>query len=667
MANTISPQIMNNRITSSPKLKLLFKIKKHKKKKLKKDESLLMKETNVFNLDYSLIKKYRKKRNKSFDLNEQQKKNLLKRIKNKIFKKAKERLTIIDNTSFDDFENISKNTNFLVIIPDTKFIFILDSVLIIVNLYAFIIIPLSVAQNKDILGKTSLFQEEVIHYLIDLIYLLDFIISFFRGYYNYEMKLITSNKEIIINYLKKYFIIDFFQAIPLYTMKRLFNNENALFYLGYTVMESKLIQFLLFIKPLKIFKILDNKQNKALQFFYAHLNENYYLENLVRFIMVVSQIFLFVHLFICLHIYFSLQGYPNWIIHTNIINENFMVKYIASFYFMVTTMTTVGYGDIVCISFIERIYHIILLVLGTLLYTFLVSKIGNYLRDQSHEQIKLNKDLNILENIRVTYPEMPFKLYMKIKSHLLSIFNKRKKTGLSLLINGVPDAIKNDLLFKIYSKVINGFIIFKDVDNSNFILQMLTSFIAIISKKEEIIILEGEIIQNIVFVKDGRLSMEIAIDLNNPYKSIHKYLEINFIEISRQEELKNHNTIKKVNSKIDVLENYNDLKEKIDNLLSDNKKTLINNSIIDGHGISIDLGRLDFSINENEQNSNYHIIKIIDIRKNEHFGDVHLFLEKPCPFTIKAKSRIAELFLLPRHDALILSNSFPNICKRIHN
>jgi Na+-transporting NADH:ubiquinone oxidoreductase subunit NqrC len=97
-----------------------------------------------------------------------------------------------------------------------------------------------------------------------------------------------------------------------------------------------------------------------------------------------------------------------------------------------TTMTTVGYGDIVCVSFIERIYHIILLVIGTLLYTFLVSKIGNYLRDQSHEQTKLDKDLNILENIRITHPKMPFKLYSKIKNHLLTIFKKRKKIGISL-------------------------------------------------------------------------------------------------------------------------------------------------------------------------------------------------------------------------------------------
>ena len=42
---------------------------------------------------------------------------------------------------------------------------------------------------------------------------------------------------------------------------------------------------------------------------------------------------------------------------------------------------------------------------------------------------------------------------------------------------------------------------------------MLTSFIPIVTKKEEIIILEGDIIHNIVFVKDGRLQLELSIDL----------------------------------------------------------------------------------------------------------------------------------------------------------
>ena len=665
MTNCITPKIFRNKLYSSPNIKIYFKRKKRKSKILKNPS--FIKESNIF--EYFSEKKFNIKRNKSYDYTEPQKKKLIKKLKRHLIIKSKGKLTLNDNNIKDDIDNSEKSISFI-LLPNSKFIFVFDLFLIIADIYSSIIIPLTVAKNRNIIIKETFFNK-IIHYSIDFIFFLDFIISLFRGYYDKEMEIVKDNKNIFFNYLENEFILDFFQAIPIYIILRTFMKTSGKVYLDYSEKQSYFIIFLLFIKPFKIFKIMKKKKNKALDDFYSYLSESYYIEKLFKFLIDFLIFFLFVHLFICFHIYLSFQNYPNWIININIMNKTFLTKYITSFYFMITTMTTVGYGDIVSISFIERLYNIILLVIGTTLYTYLISKMGNYLRDQSHEQIKLSNDLNILEKIRISNPQMPFKLYSKIKSHLLNIFKKRKKTGISLLINGVPDAIKNDLLFKIYSKVINGFVIFKNIKNSNFIIQMLTNFIPIISKKEEIIILEGEDIQNIIFIKDGRLSLEIAINLNDVHKSIQKYLENNFNGISRKEELLHHNFMNRVNSIMNMSEkNYDDLKSKIDNILLDNQKiSLINNSRIDNNGISVDLGRIDFSRNEIEQNQNedLHIIKILDIWKNEHFGDVHMFLEKPSPFTIKVKSRIAELLLLRKNDAIIMSKNFPNIWRRIEN
>ena len=197
---------------------------------------------------------------------------------------------------------------------------------------------------------------------------------------------------------------------------------------------------------------------------------------------------------------------------------------------------------------------------------------------------------------------------------------------------------------------------------------MLTSFIPIIVKKEEIIFLEGEIIQNIVFVKDGRLALEMVIDLNEPFKSIERYVENNFIGISREEEFKNYSSNNRQNTKVNLPEyNYNDLKSRINDILNSEKITLINNSRLDNNGISIDLGRMDFNQKEAEQSQlqDLQILKIIDIRKNEHFGDIHLFLEKPSPFTLKVKSRIAELLFLRKSSAMFMSKNFQNIWRKI--
>ena len=661
--NTISPQMIKNNFISSSNLKFFLTLKKEDKDKNKnKRGSLLIEEFQTSQLNNSFSKENETKRSRSFNYSEEVKKKIIKNLNIKVKKQVM--INMNKNNIFDSDTDNEQHFNGFAILPSSNFIFALDLLLTIANFYAFIFFPLNIAYNKDIRIKESIIKE-IIHYLIDLIYICDFIISFFRGYYNYEMNIIRNNKTIVLNYLKEYFLFDLLEGIPIFSIIRIFMEPNNNIYSYNSEKAIKFLSIALFIKPFKIFKIIRKKHNRALEEFYSYLSENYYLEQLTKFLIYFLIFFLFVHLFIFLHIFLAFQSYPNWIIHTNIINDSFFEKYITSLYFMITTMTTVGYGDIVCIFYIERIYHIILLVIGTLLYTFLVSKIGNYLRDESHEQIKLSKDLNILENIRIKYPEMKFKLYTKIKNHLLSIFNKRKKTGISLLINGIPEAIKNDLLFKIYSNVINEFTIFKNVNNSSFILQILTNFIPITSKKEEIIILEGEFIENVVFVKDGRLSMEIAIDLNNPIISIQNYLDNNFIGISRQEELRKHSLSNISNILIKQKNSYNNLKARIDNIFLDNQK-FINHS--NNNRISVDLGRMDFErkeIKKRNNNNNYQIIKIIDIRKNEHFGDVHIVLEQPSPFTLKTKSRIANLLLLPKLVAIDISKNFPNIWKRL--
>ena len=633
-----------------------------------------LEEINKSDSTFSIINIKTLKKSNSLVLSQNSKQKIFKKLRNKIKtslkKKNKAYLkeSIMENNTMEEEEESDHSIRYS-LDPNGYFIIIYDVIILVVNFLNSIFIPLRIAKNEDIRGSNS-FLNKCLLYLIDFIYLVDLFIGFFRGFYNHKMKYIRKNKYIIKNYLNGDFFFDLIEAIPINLIIRL-----RIFQQTYIICESYnyqiiFLKLLIIIKTFKIIKITSENKNEALNKLYDYLGKNYYFELFFSFMKQMIVCIIFSHLFICLHIFFAMQSYPNWIIHINIINEKFLTKYITSFYFLLTTMTTVGYGDIVCISSIERIFHIILLAIGTIIYTFLVSKIGSYLGNQSHEQTKLDKDLNILESIRISNPTMPFKLYYKIKVHLINISKQRKKHGLSFLINGIPETLKNNLLYHIYSKVIKEFSVFKNVKNSSFILQMLSSFIPLISKKEEILILEGEFIDKIIFVKDGRLVIEIVIDLNGPYKSIQKYLEYNFEGISKEnivKEIKNNNEISQIQNMINSKKiNYNVLKAELDNFLLQ-KDTKINNSA--SNNVSDDFGGIDFTKNEKyfNRSNNYEIIKIFDIRKNEHFGDVHMFLKRPSPFTLKTKSRIVELLLLKKNDAVSLSNNYPNIWRDIHN
>ena len=68
---------------------------------------------------------------------------------------------------------------------------------------------------------------------------------------------------------------------------------------------------------------------------------------------------------------------------------------------------------------------------------------------------------------------------------------------------------------------------------------------------------------------------------------------------------------------------------------------------------------------ETKEGNNFKYLKILDIRKNEHFGDVYLFLDQPAPLTLKVKSRKAKIFILKKKDALSINNIHHNIMNRI--
>ena len=99
----------------------------------------------------------------------------------------------------------------------------------------------------------------------------------------------------------------------------------------------------------------------------------------------------------------------------------------------------------------------------------------------------------------------------------------------------------------------------------------------------------------------------------------------------------------------------------LDNKMSFKNKSTNYNNFNGEEENNKEIKRLKKEINENKQQ----YIKIIDICRNEHFGDIYMFLNKRSPLSVKVKSKISELFLLKKTDAIEISSNFPKIWKKI--
>lgn len=316
-------------------------------------------------------------------------------------------------------------------------------------------------------------------------------------------------------------------------------------------------------------------------------------------------------------------------------NQSFISIYICSLYYLIATITTVGYGDIYGKTIKEILFQIILLILGTCTYSYLISSVSNFIKKINEKSLIFENKLKILNEIRVTNPHLQERLYEKLL-RFLRYKKGSEKSKQNDIINSLPYSLKNTLIIEMYKPIINNFIIFKGLENSNCIVQLVTAFKPIYTIKNDILIQEGDFIEELIFVKEGIISLEIGIDFNKPKESIVEYLK-RFNDKQRASLVEKSNT--------GVLDITANTLSSTSTFLQSRKK-VVKNDI--------------------KENKNTHYLKVLDIRKNEHFGETLMFLNERSFLTAKVKSKNAELFFLKKEEVIKIFSNFPNIWNRIN-
>ena len=661
----------NMKLSTLIKKKLdMDKISNHSNKKVKKEKDKGIRSSSIFGKKLSLDELEENQDNSQIPLKSKSTELMPKINKKKIHRvntKSKFRILLRKKLVYDSFdsEEDEELEGTFFIPPDDKYIRIFDLLIIFSTLFNIFYTPYFISKIRFFCIPKINFVT-YIYYFIDILYIIDLILGFFRAQQNFNFQIINNNIQIIKHYIITQFFLDLIQAIPFFSIFSFLSNDNRhgiYEYYNMTGFQLFLILSLNF-KQLKIFKIMDIKKNSVYNEFRQILTKYDLLESLYSFFLYFIFCVFGFYFFISIHIFIGQNSYPNWIIKYNSQNKNLSSLYLISLYYLITTMTTVGYGDIVCASsFREMVFQLILLSAGIAVYSWIVSNIGNYVKNENNASIKFDKDEAILEEIRILYPNMPFKLYKKIYHHLGLRRIRQKQCDSNLLINSLPHSLKHQLLMAIYGQIIKNFKIFRGAHNTDFVIRLLTNFIPLFSKKNAFLIHEGQLIDNIIFVKEGRLALEASIDMREPDKSVKQYLNKNFCDIdedvvivSDYESSINASGISETNYK----NIYDKAKIELNSVINDKNNTTGLNFSMNESCIVKEIGKWDFG-GEVFEDNDFQFINIINISKNESFGDVYMFLSKPSPLSLRVKSKKAELFLLRKYDASDISIRYPNI------
>ena len=550
--------------------------------------------------------------------------------------------SIDENESDEELEQHSS----YVINPETNIFLAYDLTIVLCVLFSLFYFPYELAKYFCLCGIYDNIIKIIIDIFIDCLFIVDLIINFFLEYYTKEEEvLVKISSKIMYNYIFGWFFFDFLTTLPFNCFSYFYCNRNPRGFC-YTYQKDNNIDFLLILrclKAIKIFKVLRRKKNQFLTKICEKCSNNIILENILNIIRNIKFVIIALHIISCIHIYIGKHTFPGWINSNGFQNDSFIKIYMISIYYITTTLTTVGYGDIDSNSIIEIQFRIILLAFGIVGYSWIISSISNGINKENYASINFENDWQILEGIKRNHRKIPYSLYINIINHLKRKHFYQNKYDKNLLINSLPYSLKNNLIFSMYKKQIEKFDYFKNPSNSNFLVEVLSCFTPISAQKEDILLKENDLIEDIFFVREGKLALEISINIDNPEESINKYLSFDFLNFAFDFNPNQSYTHLPMISKSSFMGGSHSF------IFSSNYTNLINSGIK----------------KEEKHKTNSLYLRVHDIHKDEDYGDIFMAFRKRSPFAVRVKTRRVKLFVIKKEDFYKLYEQYKNVFRPI--
>lgn len=415
---------------------------------------------------------------------------------------------------------------------------VLQSLLI---LYISVFFPYEIAFHNYDHGADYDSFEFIFNKFIELLFFFDMIFCFFTSYIDGNDYQIIEKSKIACNYIKFWFWIDLISIMPLDLMDS--NNSNNLFVM------IRLFRITKFFKQV----IMALKSDKMMKYKYSDNMLGYIYRSIMfvpgfeRQIVLVIAIFLGCHNIACITYYFSYQLsyddnlYANrTMIRANIsLDDSNWSKYLYMLYWVIQTMTTVGYGDISNYVSDEQLWAILIMIIGVIFFSITISNQNSMLLIKDTMQVNYERDRRILDMINEKH-KLPKNLFDQIDKLLKKNYetNCAESETFNQFLDELPKLIRMDLSYVLYKSQFVDQEFFFDKPK-NLIAEVGPKLRFTYFSKGEMIINQNEPALDIFFIFDGKVAMIIPEYDNFPFITISKGHYFGETDILNEENRKN--------------------------------------------------------------------------------------------------------------------------------
>ena len=359
--------------------------------------------------------------------------------------------------------------------PDQNFRFAWDILVVLAVLIDLVLVPFKLS-FKD---KAESEGDSIIGRLdtgLTIFFFLDILLSFHTSFYQ-DGTLIFRHKAIAIDYLKGWFIVDIIASFPYQWTSSYASSSpdtDDKYYPRSPFSEPlNLLRFVNLLQGVRVFKLI-----RIMEKLMVYMDFKPLINGVISLIKLFLMIFYLSHWCACgWHlIAIDIEG-DDWTGKFGLSNASVQDVYIASLYFCLTTLLTVGFGDITPSTSLERVYAMFVMLLGGCVFGYVMNSIAIIILSLEDEKVKVHKKINSLARF-LQKEGLTKDVQIDVKKYLEFIHEGKHKMKQS--DKEMMDSLSQDLKDRIYEqingKLLHGSKLLSENFTKKLLHQILTHF-----------------------------------------------------------------------------------------------------------------------------------------------------------------------------------------------
>ena len=426
---------------------------------------------------------------------------------------------MVDDMSLKFAQDQMKKKPPLVFHPYSKLRNYWDYFLIVLVAYTAAVIPWNVAfqMRDDCSGESTLETDgeelgcmpeavKALDIFVDVMFWIDILVNFRTAYINNKRHTIYDQKKVALHYFKGWFMLDFIGTFPFERIAKEIISSTSGDLATKDIMYLRLLKLPRIIRAARLVKKLDiftsNKVIRVLKLIFLFLLLGHWIGCIWYFVgswqaeNVGANIFTGDFVWIQRPL-LNGNGYDKTDVRT---------KYTAAVYWALTTMTSVGYGDIVPLTNIERYFTIFVQLLGAICTAVIFGNVGAALISHENALAKNSERVQTINEI-LDFHDLPDDLLGRIKENINYMLIKHRGLDSSQMLNDLPGNLRTDLLAFSMGKDIQESHLFKKCKSQGFLRTIVSHIKPEAYCPDDVIYYENECSKDLYFIEEGSVKL----------------------------------------------------------------------------------------------------------------------------------------------------------------